>query len=443
MTKNRTGAKQSPSVVASSPSSPAASTSRAGTGTFGAPRTSSRVSKRRLAVLFTILGTVAAIGLAYRVLPALNPDRDLKNASLSTLVSLTRQHPKSARAFYNLALKFQDIGYPRSAYNTLQHASQLDPDDPQICIATAAASRPLDDGRAAVLNLSKFSTRHPDNVDVKYALAGILWQSRNYELARGYLLDILKRQPDNAEAWYRYGATLNFPDREADEAEAYERAVGLEPGNVMYRLDLAGIQAHMGRLKESEANYRTTLAQAPDDPTVCATVGRFLTQHGAAAAKKSEGERLLVKALQIDPANVEAHYDLGVAQEERGAYKEAIENLEFVVAKQPDSPEGLFALARAYQRHGDDAKAEKTLATAQKIRTTIVSLNEIGSRIREKPGDPQLRIKMARLYIQKGQPADAVEQYNAAIKLDPKNIAFQAEATAFTAHWWPVKVNRC
>jgi tetratricopeptide (TPR) repeat protein len=390
-------------------------------------------SKRRLAFLVSLLAIAGAVAGGMAAWPRLFPERELQRASFSTLLSLTRREPRNARALYYLGLKFREMGYAKSAYNALAYASDIAPDDAQIRIAAALASRPHDGGATAIRQLGEFLKRHPDNVEVEYTLASVLYQGRKYPLAQPYLLDVLKKQPYNAEAWHRYGGTLDSTSRQGEEAEAYERAVGLEPDNLVYRLDLAGIQSQMQKLKEAEENYRHVLAQAPEDKETIAAVGRFLVQQGVTEEKKSEGERLLVKVLAKAPDSIQVLYDLGRRLTERRAYPEAISHLEKVVRLEPGMAEGWFALARAHQQAGNTRRANELLARAQKMREDKVASQNATARVMQSPDDPQLRIHLARIYATRDQRADALEQFGAAVKLAPNNAAIRAEADAYSA----------
>ena len=81
-----------------------------------------------------------------------------------------------------------------------------------------------------------------------------------------------------------------------------------------------------------------------------------------ATAKAVDAAR---KALEHDPNNVEACYELGLSLEELGHHDEARAELERVVAADPtfDSDGALFALARAQQGSGQDGAARESLET--------------------------------------------------------------------------------
>jgi hypothetical protein len=131
----------------------------------------------------------------------------------------------------------------------------------------------------------------------------------------------------------------------SEYADALFRGPALQPRKVT-AADLRAAEADVKRL----GNAATWTAYAS------ALRGRRQTAKAADAARK---------ALEHDPENLEARYELGLALEELGRHDEARAELDRVVAADPtfDSDGALFALARAQQGAGQDSAAREGLET--------------------------------------------------------------------------------
>src|SRR5437867_12901127 len=81
--------------------------------------------------------------------------------------------------------------------------------------------------------------------------------------------------------------------------------------------------AAMGRLPEAIATVQRALILDPLSPIINADLGWYLLYAG----KKEEAAEQFKKTLEIDENYVSAHWGLGVAEQQRGVYPEAIAEL--------------------------------------------------------------------------------------------------------------------
>jgi hypothetical protein len=131
----------------------------------------------------------------------------------------------------------------------------------------------------------------------------------------------------------------------SEYSESFSRGPVLQPRKVS-AADLRAAEADVKRL----GNAATWTAYAS------ALRGRRETARAVDAARQ---------ALECDPENLEARYELGLALEELGHHGDARTELERVVAADPafDNDGVLFVLARAQQGCGQDVAARESLET--------------------------------------------------------------------------------
>ena len=128
----------------------------------------------------------------------------------------------------------------------------------------------------------------------------------------------LKQNPDDAEGWIMLGRSYNAMRRYAEAADAYGRAVALQPNNPQILTDYADILAMK--------NGRNMLG---------------------------EPEKFIQQALQIDPNNMKAIALMGTAHFQRKNYAAAIEAWQKILSMvPPDSPVAASIKANISQAQG-------------------------------------------------------------------------------------------
>ncbi|MBI5241121.1 MAG: tetratricopeptide repeat protein [Elusimicrobia bacterium] len=154
----------------------------------------------------------------------------------------------------------------------------------------------------------------------------------------------------------------------------------LKPGWREARQQLAVILEKLGRMEESEREFRRLLADKPDDAQSLNYLGYSLADRGL---KLGEAERLIREAVRLAPANPAYIDSLGWVLHKQGRSTEAVAELESAAARAPEDatvwehlgdvraaasrPDGAWlAWKRAAALADDPAPALRKAAAAQK-----------------------------------------------------------------------------
>ena len=180
-----------------------------------------------------------------------------------------------------------------------------------------------------------------------------------------------------------------------------------------------------------------------------------LTQAEALIQKKSyaASEPLLQKVVASDPANYEAWFDLGFAENGMGkvdesiaAYRKSVEakpdvfesnlNLGLQLAKthQPDAEQFLVAATKLKPTsHMDEGHARAWLSLGHLIEATKVdeALAAFRQAAALEPKDPDPRLSAGILLEKSGKTSEAIDEYKAALALDPSPDAVTALANIY------------
>ena len=252
-----------------------------------------------------------------------------------------------AVANYHAAILFIRFGKFEVAYETLREFALRDQDNPGVIEAFGLS----------VLRQPYLPSEAPAEKREMILMAG----RAGYELARGrrspntrrVFESLVTRYPEETNIRYSWGAYLLLDEPEAALAE-FRRVLAMDPTYVPAMLQLAFQNIKQGQFTE--------------------------------ALPYAE------KAVELDPRQFAARNALGRTLLELGETDRAIQELEVGAKLAPDSPQMLFHLARAYQRAGRKADADRIRAEFIKLdraargkKTTMTGQGALG----EAPADPQ------------------------------------------------------
>jgi tetratricopeptide (TPR) repeat protein len=162
---------------------------------------------------------------------------------------------------------------------------------------------------------------------------------------------------------------------------------------------------------------------------------------GTAKENSDEQAELFLKALQIKPDFLEAHYNLGLIYANKKKMKEAAAEFETVLKIDPkfdsdihlllatacqesgDSQSAMSALEAGLQRHPKDLKILKSLAALQ-IHNNIGAgaIRNLQQILAIDPSDISSHTDLALLFQKSGELENAIRQYSEILRMDPKNF---------------------
>jgi cellulose synthase operon protein C len=272
----------------------------------------------------------------------------------------------------------------------------------------------------AIELLRALTTASPKNVPALILLAQAEIYAKNFTGARSLLNRAAMLQPPSAEVLFTQAMLEKAQGNASAALDLLNKALSLSPNStaVLSEIVIAAMRANQARkaveaaekllvLNRNEPEFlylhgaaslqngNTDAAQKslesymqarPEDSRGCLALGLAL------AARRDQIERArqqLWHCLEINPANFEARYQLGLSYKAQGDTAKAIQLLEETVAAAPDYPLALRDLGTVYLQAGEEAKARIVLEKA-------VTLD---------PNDSETHFQLSRLYNLIGEPA--------------------------------------
>ena len=125
-----------------------------------------------------------------------------------------------------------------------------------------------------------------------------------------------------ADGWYSLGCQLETGSPE-QAREAYERAIGADPGHADARVNLGRLLHEGGDAAAAADHYRAALSARPDDTTAAFNLGVALEDMGKPRSALDAYE----KAVSLDPENADAHFNAASLCERLGRPAAALRHL--------------------------------------------------------------------------------------------------------------------
>ena len=293
-----------------------------------------------------------------------------------------------------------------------------------------------------------------------------LWKSGNaaqslgkYEDAEKIWKQVIKIDPNNSGAYNNLGNALSDQKKLEEAITAYRKAIELDPKFAAAYYNLGVVLSDLGKKEDAIAAYRQAIKLQPDADAYN-NLGNALDDLG----KKEEAINAYRKAIELDPKYTKAHYNLGYVldslgklEEASAAYRKAIEldpndahvaynNLGIALYGQEKLEEAINAYQKAIQldpnyafpyrglgdalrKQGQLEKAinayRKAIELDPKFAQAYYGLSMALSGLGKKEEASAAYRKAAHnalgwVYEQQGELKEALAEYEAALKIDPK-----------------------
>lgn len=181
---------------------------------------------------------------------------------------------------------------------------------------------------------SKLWPGEPVLIHRRAGTLGLSWVSRIERDEEQYWKKVLAQMPESADPWKRLIMFYFQHHRPKDAALAATRYFEIRTDEYEYACDVAGTLAVHGMTQEARALLEPFVEQRPDYwmYDVLASLFHRLGDHSRAL-------NLFRAAIDLDPENPQAYFELGYLYKEMGRFEEAITMFREVLQYRPIFPE--------------------------------------------------------------------------------------------------------
>jgi tetratricopeptide (TPR) repeat protein len=254
---------------------------------------------------------------------------------------------------YNLALALYRSGEYEQSLQALEEIRDAGARDAAFFALAGSDHRELGRAAQAVENLRAASDREPDNANYLYDLAISLIQTGAKDEAIRRLEAGVGRCPKCASLYAALGVAYYAAGNNDESARHYETAVRLEPNAADIRAALGDLYAAAGAFEKSTHEYETALKLDPSNASYLLKQGRNWMR----LRQSDKAEQTFRLVLAADSRNVDTYLNLGKLANERGDSVAAIRNLEKAVELDPENSAAIYQVGLAYRKAGQTQKS--------------------------------------------------------------------------------------
>lgn len=328
----------------------------------------------------------------------------LRIQAVSDLEKAIKIDPKMAPAYLSLA-RLQSLpgGDRAAAVKAAEKAVECSKDEPELKVDALLMQANLSDNPEKTLDLFSQALKiAPNNASALRERGMFLFLAGKTDDALADLDAAAKADPENAEVQEARGSAFLKLKRPDDAIKAYSELIKIAADSPLPYLLRASVYAQQKKTKEAVDDIEQALKK---DSTKAIKVKALLLraqvhqQAGDAKAARAD----LDEALKERPALDVALEWRAVLAANSGDYRQAIEDFEGLRKLAPKNPDLLSELGMLYDRNKQPRKAIDVYADALTIRP-----------------EHYLALRgQADAYLNIGKHAEAVTDYDAALKLKP------------------------
>jgi len=356
----------------------------------------------------------------------------LRHMDADTLALLALERPGDALVFYYLGTSLYNEGRFREAAAMLERALQLKPRFPRAALALGltymAGRRPLQAHEV----LQRALEMAPNSPEAHFALGMLyLYQFEGAQpRAAEQFQAVCRLQPWNAEAWYYYGLCQEAMGFYPAAIEAFQRALRLRPFSVRALRELGFVLTDDKKYGEAALALQKALELEPEDPYSHYLMAHLALQRSSKPEDLALAEREAKRALELGFVGIEPFALLGEVAFRRQEYGRAKHFHELCLRLMPRAADSLYRLALIHQRLNQPEKAKEYMERYARLREVTSAIQNTIDRIKMRPEDLDLRLRLARLFVQDGDYARAINQYEYYLSHRPQDEGARRELEA-------------
>jgi tetratricopeptide (TPR) repeat protein len=265
---------------------------------------------------------------------------------------------------------------------------------------------------AQLLELVK---RQPQSAQAHFLLGVLYSEESEPRKARGFFLAALKLQPHSTAVLNNLGFNALALGEEPEAQSYFARALSIDPKDTDALFNLALTELNQKNYREAEEHLKRASIEKPKDLSIL----QGLLAAQAASGAKEEVTKTVDRILNLPPREPAFYIRLAQPLLDGGLYAGALRILEQAAMHSPGSAEVAYSLARAYYISGDPQQARQVAERALAQQDSAPLRDLLGAI------DEQLR-----LYDK------AVSEYRTAVRLDPAKETYYFDlAHEFLIHY--------
>lgn len=258
----------------------------------------------------------------------------------------------------------------------------------------------------------------PKNVQVLYQLAESYRVAGQNVQAEAQYSKLLEIDPKFVAGWVSRGDNAMAMQLYSRAAEFFQKALELQPGSTTLKLKLAEAYVKNKQYDAAKPILEEVLKAEGENATALVLMGDLLMGQG----KPAEAVNYYTKAWQKSPT-ADVQLKLAQALTAAGRTDEALRRYQDLIQRSPYNAQARLGYGDLLLAQGQKDKALEEFQNALRFAGDVETREQAARRIVDlKPDDIATRFRLAGYLREQYKYDGAISQYEAILKLDPKNI---------------------
>ena len=360
----------------------------------------------------------------------------------STLKKLRETYPQSVPVAYWYGRALEAAGNRALAETTYRSVLKTPSDDPQtvdVYIALALLQSQQGNNDEATKTLADARAKLPDLPAIHKALGEVALSQGRYAQATAEFSQAVSLDGEDLGAKFRLGVALRRDGKFDDAGKSFDEVGAVDKDYPGLALERGLLYEASGRTEEALKEYEEALRKAPNDPDLMLRVGCGKV----AAGRAKQAEDQLRKVLSDRPNSAEANHCLGHALLIEGTrLAESQRLLERAVELDPNRAEYQLYVGWVSNEAGNVPKAEHALAEALRLDQGLAdaywqrgvlrqrqgaardAIADLTKALELRPSRYEAHAALADAYYDLGKEPLALSEWQLAIKAQPDNATW-------------------
>jgi tetratricopeptide (TPR) repeat protein len=362
--------------------------------------------------------------------------------------------PGWAAPWMGLAMLAMRRDEPFKIVHYLERAIETDPEHPEAYVELGRYYGLMGEPGLARATFGRWLRGHPEDADMLINAGLTAFDTADYAGAMSFFEQALEVAGDGADGPQKSGArtfranTLDMLGRYPEAVAAYEEVIRETPEWWEAHANLGICHVRNGHPEDAEAAFRRGLRECPGSPEIrdelaahllaengdlqealrlseeAVALGRDEVRHlytlgevRLALGDEAGAEEAYRSVLLLDPEDPNAHLELGLLHEQRGAADEAEEHFIEALKSDPGNPRTLYSYASIYYAADDLETAEELLARALAADAGYSPALSALASIRARHGDYTASLSYMEKAVEAGERD--VEHFKSALEFAP------------------------
>ncbi len=228
----------------------------------------------------------------------------------------------------------------------------------------------------------------------------------------------LEQEPENPQALYIMGQVYEIESRSADAIRTYKAALKVDSSLDQARLRLCDALMLLGSFDEAKPHFEYLRSRLSDHPKVLVSLARIEDREG----HPEEAERILDRALTLQPNYAPALLDRGILALRAGQFAEAEKYLREAVRLDPSDYQAHDRLAFCLEQNGKGAEADKEREHIRQMEKDLHDIQNLSKgELEQRPHDPNLHYQIGMISLRAGAVKEAMRWFHSALREDPNH----------------------